>query len=348
MGYQRMQSRDRVLAAIQRKKTDRAATDFRAEFVTLEKIRRETGLSADAFMDAIDADIRHIDATPPPEKDMGGFFQNYWGERYVYHDSEYGPVRDDMEGALAAAQTLDDLKNFPWISNDDMDHSEIPALCDRYAGRAIMYGSGDIWQRPGLVRGMGQFLMDMYEHPDYCHFLSKTFTDFYIEDYRRAFEASGRRIDIFLIYSDLGTQRAPLISLDMLREFVNPYLKQIANAIHDMGAAFFFHSCGMIEPFIPDFIECGVDILDPMQPCDEKMTPEYLKAHFGDKLCFHGGIDIQGVLINGTPDEVKQTVARYRKAFDDTGYICCPTHLFQSDTPVANIRALYEAANAPL
>lgn len=342
-----MDSRERVLRTLAGEETDRIPSNFRAELVTHEKLFRSTGLRMDDFLDQMDVDIRHIDAKPPAEKNMGAFYQNHWGERYVYFDSEFGPVRDDIEGALSKAETLEDLEAFPWISNDDYDYSDLSAQCDRYEGRAILYGSGDIWQRPGLVRGMGNFLMDMYDHPEFCHYLSKRYTDFYVEDYRRAFEKSGKRIDIFLIYSDLGSQRAPLISKAMLDEFVLPYLRKIAAAIHEMGAKFFFHSCGMIEPFIPQLIQCGVDILDPLQPCAEQMQPEALQAAYGGKVCFHGGIDIQSVIVRGTPEDVRKTVARYRKAFAARRYICCPSHLFQVDTPIENMRALYEEINHP-
>ena len=342
-----MDSRERVLRTLCGEETDRIPSNFRAETVTQEKLFRATGMRLDALCDRLDVDIRHIDAVPPPEKNLGAFYQNHWGERYVYFETEYGPVRDDMEGALRTAESMEDLEAFDWISNDDYDYSNISEQCDRYAGRAILYGSGDVWQRPGLVRGMGNFLVDMYENPEFCHYLSKRYADFYVEDYRRAFEKSGRRIDIFLIYSDLGTQRAPLISGEMLDEFVVPYLRRIADAVHEMGAKFFFHSCGMIEPFIPQLIRAGVDILDPLQPCAEEMQPEALQARYGGQICFHGGIDIQSVVIHGTPEDVRREVARYREAFGGRGYICCPSHLFQVDTPVENLLALYEEVNHP-
>lgn len=342
-----MDSRERVLLTLNGEATDRIPSNFRAEDVTLEKLFRASGMRKDALCDAMDVDIRHIDAIPPAEKKMGSFYQNYWGERYVYYDTEYGRVRDDIAGALHDAQTMEDLEKFPWISNDDFDYSHIAEQCDRYAGRAILYGNGDVWQRPGLVRGMENFMVDMYENPEFCHFLSRKYTDFYVEDYRRAFEKSGRRIDIFLIYSDLGTQRAPLISKDMLDEFVVPYLRRIADAIHEMGAKFFFHSCGMIEPFIPQLIDAGVDILDPLQPCAEQMQPEELQKRYGGKICFHGGLDVQRVVVQGTPEEVRREVARYREAFGSRRYICCPSHLFQVDTPVENVFALYDEINHP-
>lgn len=341
-----MNSKERVLAAIKGETTDRIPSSFRAENVEIVRLQRDTGMTPDQFMDRFDVDIRNVGAKTPPAKAIGGgLYQNYWGERYALHETEYGPVRDDVEGALATAETLEDLMSFPWISNDDFDYSGLLEQCRHYSGRAIQYGSGDVWQRPGLVRGMGNFLVDMYENPEFCHYLSNRFTEFYVEDYRRAYDYSQGNIDIFAIASDLGTQRAPLISVDMFREFVAPYLKRISAAVHELGAYLFFHSCGMVEPFIPDLIACGVDILDPIQPCNGNplMAPESLAEKYAGKVCFHGGIDIQNVLINGSPDDVRAAVDRYRDAFGARGYICSPSHGLQVDIPTENVIALYEA-----
>ena len=184
-------------------------------------------------------------------------------------------------------------------------------------------------------------VVDLYENPEFCHFLSKKFTDFYVEDYRRAYKASGGKIDIFISYSDLGSQWAPLISDGMLQEFVIPYIKRLADAIHELGAYFFFHSCGMIYPFIEGLISAGVDILDPIQPVCPEMQPENLAKEFKGRICFHGGIDIQDVLVNGTPDDVKNEVQRYKRAFNGSGYICGSSHFLQPDTNVENIFAMY-------
>ena len=338
-----MNSRERVIGTIKRQAVDRTPYNFRAEDVTLEKLFRSTPYkNTDELMDALNPDIRHINAITPPEKNMGGFYQNYWGERYIYKPSEFGPVREDMDGALSKAATLKEIKDFAWPKNDDFDYSDLADLCGKHKGRAIMYGHGDVWQRPSLVRGMAAFFEDMALNPEFCHYICDVFTGFYVEDYRRAFKASGGQIDIFLIYSDLGGQQSPFISLEMMREFVLPYIRRIADAIHELGAYFFYHSCGMIHAFIPDLIEAGVDILDPIQPCTPSMQPEVLSREFGKKLCFHGGIDVQGVLVKGKPQDVRDEVARYKAAFGNTGYICSSSHLLQADTPVENIFALFD------
>jgi uroporphyrinogen decarboxylase len=196
------------------------------------------------------------------------------------------------------------------------------------------------------VRGWENWFLDMIERPEWAHYLSRRFTDFYLEDYTRAAEVSGGRIDLYLLISDLGTQRGPLISRALFREFVAPYLGEMIDRIHGLGARVLFHSCGCIAAFIPDLIALGVDILDPIQPAGPEMAPERLKREFGDRLCFHGGIDMQGVLPHGSPDDVRNEVRRYCGIMGEGGgYILAPAHLFQPDVPPENIVAFYEAAD---
>jgi len=338
-----MNSRERVLATAKCLATDRVPTDFQAEAPTLEAIYRYVGhRDIDTLLDRFDVDIRHIDATWPEEQHFDGYYQNSWGERFAVKQTEFGPVSEHLLGPLAEAQTLDDIKNFSWPTVDMLDYSAIPTLCDKYEGRAIGYGFADFWIRPSMVRGMENFLADLGTHPEFCHYLADLFTAFYIEDYRLAFKASGGRIDIFQVYTDLGTQSGPLISKKMFREFVKPYIKRFADAVHEMGAYLFFHSCGQIRSFIGELIDAGVDIVNPIQPCAPEMAPEELHKEFGNRVCFHGGISVQGVLSHGTPEDVRREVERYGQAFEQRGYIVSASHFYQLDNKIENIFAVYQ------
>jgi uroporphyrinogen decarboxylase len=129
----------------------------------------------------------------------------------------------------------------------------------------------------------------------------------------------------------------------MFRSFVAPYLKEMAECIHSLGGKVVYHSCGAIRPFIPDLIGLGIDVLDPIQPVNPAMAPEPLKADFGDRLTFHGGIDMQHLLPHGSPDEVRAEVRRYCETLGrDGGYILGPAHLFQPDVPPENVLAVYD------
>jgi uroporphyrinogen decarboxylase len=181
------------------------------------------------------------------------------------------------------------------------------------------------------------------DRPEWLHFLCRKFADFYCEDYARAAEATGGRIDLYLLLTDLGGQNGPLISLATFREFIAPYLKQMFDCIHRLGAKVLFHSCGQIRAFIPELIALGVDILNPIQPIGPTMAPESLKAEFGGQLCFHGGIDTQGLLPNGTPEAIRKEVRRYCETLGrGGGYIVAPAHNFHPDVPPENIQAVYQ------
>ena len=340
----KMTSRERVQAALRHEQPDRTPRDFWAEPPAMKRLFAHVGHSdKDKLLDTLGVDVRHLEAPAPPEREAGGgLFQNFWGERYVYNQTPWGPMREDAKGALSDVASFSELETFPWPKPDCLDRSQLKTQCARYENHALLYGFADIWQRAALVRGWEDMFMDMAERPDWVHFLSRKFTDFYLEDYTRAAELTKGRIDLYLVISDLGTQRGPLISTGMFREFIAPYVKEMTGLIHRLGGKALYHSCGTIRPFIPELIECGVDVLDPIQPTGPEMQPESLKREFGDRLSFHGGIDMQNLLPKAKPAEVEAEVRRYCEVLGKGGgYILGPAHLFQPDVPPENILAVY-------
>src|ERR1017187_5341808 len=159
-------------------------------------------------------------------------------------------MREDIPGALAAAESLANLEAFPWPTPDNRDYSELSRQARQYEEFALVYGFADVWQRPALVRGWEEMFLDMATHPEWVHYLCRKFTDYYLEDYTRAAEATGGRIDLYLLISDLGSQPGPLFPRPMSRPFVPPYLGEMARHIHQLGARVLYHSCGAIGPFI--------------------------------------------------------------------------------------------------
>ena len=341
-----MTPRERVLTALEHRQPDRTPCDFWAEDCTWKRLFAHVGHEdKDRLLDELGVDVRHLEIPGVPERALGGgVFQNFWGERYIYRQTPWGPMREDVRGALADAGALADLERFDWPTPDQFDYSSLPGQCRRWEQHALLYGFADVWQRPGLVRGWEGMFLDMVERPEWVHFLCRKFTDFYREEYTRAAEATRGRIDLYLLISDLGSQTGPLVSLPMFRRLVAPYLKEMIDCIHGLGAKVLYHSCGQIRPFIPELIALGVDALDPIQPVGLEMAPERLKADFGDRLTFHGGIDMQRLLPHGSPAEVRAEVRRYCETLGrGGGYILGPAHLFQPDVPPENVLAVYEA-----
>jgi uroporphyrinogen decarboxylase len=342
----RLSSRERVLAALLHEMPDRTPCDFWAEPTTMNRLFAHLGHSdRDRLLDHLGVDVRHLEAAAPPEQlVVPGIYQNYWGERFVWQHTPWGPMRQDVQGALADATSVAELEAFPWPNPGCIDRSTLLEQARRYENYALLYGFADVWQRPALVRGWGKFFIDMAERPQWAHFLCRKFTDFYLEDYTRAAEITGGRIDLYLLISDLGSQRGPLISIPMFHQFVAPYLKEMIDRIHHLGGRVLYHSCGAIRPFIHELIGLGIDVLDPIQPAGLGMQPESLKAEFGDRLCFHGGIDMQHILPTATPDQVRAEAQRYCEVLGSNGgYILAPAHLFQPDVPPENVLAMYHA-----
>jgi uroporphyrinogen decarboxylase len=339
-----MTSRERVLTALGHQAPDRVPRDFWAEEPAWRRLLAHVGYEdRERLLRQLGIDLRHLDAQGQLEQAIGdGVFQNLWGERYIYQETAWGPMREDIPGALASAGSLSDLEAFAWPTPDDRDYSALPQLARQHEESALVYGFADVWQRPALVRGWEGMFVDMATHPERVHFLCRKFTDYYREDYTRAAEATDGRIDLYLLISDVGSQHGPLMSLAMFRQFVAPYVREMARHIHRLGGRVLFHSCGAVGPFIPDLIELGVDVLDPIQPVSPDMSPEHLKAEYGGRLSFHGGIDIQKLLPFGTPAQVQEEARRYCEVLGSGGgYILGPAHFFQPDVPPENVMAVY-------
>ena len=157
----------------------------------------------------------------------------------------------------------------------------------------------------------------------------------------------GRRIFAIFFGQDFGTQRGELIAPEMFRKLIAPYYKKIFSWIHENTCwKVFFHCCGSIYKLIPILIDCGVDILNPVQCEATGMDPSRLKKEFGDKLVFWGGgIDTQTILAKGTVDEVRQQVKERIKILSpEGGFVFNPVHNIQHGVPSENILACYDAA----
>lgn len=339
-------SRERVLSAINHQPVDRPPLDFWAEAEVWERLLREFGLPGKrALLERFQVDLRwadHIYTGPDFSDPQGRYEENMWGERFC---AVGGNPRVACGGSLDRAQTFEDIQANHWPSNDWVRHDHLREQTRRDQDYAILYGYADIWQRAAMVRGLDNMFFDMMERPDWVHYMTGKLTDFYREDWTRAMEASEGRIDIFFLISDLGTQRGPMMSLGMFRQFVKPRIVQMAELAHSFGAKLLFHSCGSIRRFIDDLIDAGVDILNPIQTACAGMNPAGLKADFGSRLCFHGGVDLQTVLTQGTPDDVRRSVRELIQAMNGNGgFILASSHTLLPEVPTENIVAMYEKA----
>src|SRR4030042_733255 len=167
-----------------------------------------------------------------------------------------------------------------------------------------------------------------------------------LESYAKIYNAIGNKIDVAIVSgTDFGTQKGQFCSVETFRDLYKPYLKRVNDWIHTHTQwKTFIHSCGSIYPFIPDFIDAGFDILNPVQVSALNMEPERLKKEFGKGITFWGGaVDPQKTLPFGTPKEVKEAVRRNIETFfKDGGFVFANVHILQANVPIENIVAMIE------
>lgn len=342
-----MTPRERVMAAVSLKRPDRTPADYKAEPEVNDMMTQRLGVSGyDELLERLEIDVRRIEPryVGPPTKDLGdGAFEDYWGIRSRRLKASHGTYDQHLPSAIWDVTTVGELQRHSWPSPDIFDYSVMQAQCEKYPEHAILFEGSDLFTRPCILRGMENLMFDMLERPEVAHFIFEKFTAFYCEDLTRALEATGGGFQFYCEWSDYGTQQGLLISIPMWREFCAPYLKRLIDVCHSGGVKFMMHSCGAIRQLIPDILELGVDILDPIQVAAQGMAPAGLQKDFGEKLCFHGGVCTQTTLPFGWPEDVRRAVVDCVTTLGARGgYILAPSHNIQSDTPADNIMAMYD------
>lgn len=248
---------------------------------------------------------------------------------------------------LSSAQAIEDLDSYRWPTSDWFNYSEMrtSAKIGR-ENQVVMSGYMAIFYQHNKMRGLKASLLDPILHPEFTHYLLHRISDFLYDHHLRMFEACDGLIDVTQVTDDFGTQVGPMISLKVFREFYRPHMQKFIDLAHSFGIKVFHHDDGACRTFIPDLIEMGIDILNPLQWTCPGMELEGLKVDFGKYLCFHGGVDNQRVLAFGTPEEVRAEVRHCIDALtcDQTGYILAPCHNIQVLTPVESIIAMYDEA----
>lgn len=246
------------------------------------------------------------------------------------------------------------LDDWEWPSLEWFDFSGLKDQVRRYNDYAIMtwpnYCSPGILQTPiqSLVGEERSFILPLLD-AEFFAALAERILAFNVPFIDRMFEAAkqaeGRGIDFFRIGDDFGSQRALVMSPEMWRNFIQQPLKAMADTAKRHGAFYYQHSCGAVRDLIPDFIDTGVDVLDPIQVTAAGMVPAELKKEFGDRLCFSGGVDEVHLLTKGSPGDVRNSVFELLDDMARTGgFFIGPTHNFQVDVPTDSIVGLYEAA----
>jgi len=207
---------------------------------------------------------------------------------------------------------------------------------------------GGVFQTSLELRGYEQFYVDLAMDPPLAHAVLRKVTDTYKEMYTHYLKEVGKFIQIIYITDDFGSQDSLLMSPDMWSEFLKPYERDLIAHIKSLAphVKVMFHTDGSVLPIIDGLIEMGVDILNPVQTSVRELSDtRRLNEQYGNRICFHGAIDVQKTLNQSTPEQVRREVRRrILDLGNGGGYIVATCHNLGHDIPPENVRALYEAA----
>jgi uroporphyrinogen decarboxylase len=288
------------------------------------------------------------------EKDGGAYwvYDDEWGITHhrpkpdgLYHTIVKVPLDDP---ALSAQ----DIERHPWPDMADPQRIEgLRELAEGYRseGCAVVIKSpcAGIFEMAQRIVGMENCLIMMAADERLAGTLFDKLLELKLAFWEMALPRLGGIVDVVAEFDDYGTQTSQLISPRMFREQLKPRLQTLFERIEQLAphAKRFFHSCGNVRPLLPDFIEIGVEILNPVHVRATGMEPVALKRDFGDALVFWGGgVDTQGVLPNGTAQEVRDDVRRNVEALaPGGGFVFSTVHNIQPDVPPQNIVAMWEA-----
>ena len=346
MPQDKLTPRERWLAVLNHEVPDRVPLDYWATEEATRKLLDHLGLKTlDEAKERLHIDpLCHVWAyyagpKPPEGEDLYGCrFRQIAYEGGVYTECTHNP--------LAKYKSVEEIEaDYAWPSPDHWRYDHIPDLVRGKDHLPIQGGGSEPFLLYKKLRGMEQAYMDLALNPEIVHYCLDNLFGLCYESTRRIYEQIPGKVMISYVAEDMGSQESLLISPAKIREFLLPRMKRMMDLAHEAGAYVFHHSDGAVRPIIPDMIEAGIDVLNPIQWRCPGMEREGLKRDFGRSVAFHGGVDNQQTLPFGTVKDVK------REVLDDIrilgkggGYILAPCHNIQAVSPPENIVAMYDTA----
>ena len=284
---------------------------------------------------------------PPLAHFDDGSYSNFWGVRMKDVSYGKGIYSEAIGFPLVDAATVADIEAYEWPSVDLYDYAGMPEKLETMRDYAITLGYHSIGWFSWEMRGMARFLEDLIAEPGIAHAIVDRVADFGYEYFARVIasckEYVGENAILIQIADDFATQDGLLISPRLYREYFKKPYRKIIDLAHAAGLRVEFHMCGAAVGLLPELIETGIDILNPIQTSDKGMDPKRLKDEFGMDVAFSGGIDVQQLLPFASVQEVRDEVRYVLDTMGDGGYIFEPSHAIQIGTPPENIEAMYQA-----
>jgi uroporphyrinogen decarboxylase len=350
-----MTPRERIYATLNRLPADRLPVDLWCTPEVLDTLRTYTAQEDEfAVYRALGIDKivwifpgyagRYFDPNDSGEITM-------WGVPTRMVKAGLATYQEYIRPPLAACDHPSQLAAYPsWPDPDLFDYAGAKALADR--ARSWDFATIGPWishfEIYCQMRGLENALMDTLAEPDFLDAALDRIDAIQTVMLERLLSELGDRLDIIFISDDMGMQENMLISLQSWETHFKPRLKKWCDLIHRYGKKVLYHTDGSVFPLIPGLIDCGIDILNPVQHVCPGMDMARLKQLFGNDLIFHGGVENQSVLPRGTAQDVVAETKSCLETLggDGKGYICCSCHNAQAGTPVENILAMIETVKA--
>jgi uroporphyrinogen decarboxylase len=370
-----MTSRQRVITALDHREPDRVPFDCTFGNIAYARLEKYLGYKSQVevhpsgpslnvrppveFLQLLQIDLYYIGLGLPksvPSFEFGmETYTDEWGVLHRKIENPLGCHYESVSHPLASAR-IEDLDDFPWPDPND------PALVNGLEEKAHnLYANTDLalvgkfsnslFEQAFILRGLEQLFLDFSLNPEFVCALMDKLTEIAIQLVRVGLSACGKYLQILrLAGDDMGHQRGTLLSPTKFRQIVKPRfarLYQEAKRLfqqYNPKGKLMAHSDGDVYPLLPDYIEMGLDIFNPVQPYVAEMEHTRLKREYGNRLCFHGGMDIQNILPYGDPDIVRAEAIKVMQALGrGGGFILAPTHYLLADVPPENVIALRDA-----
>jgi uroporphyrinogen decarboxylase len=346
-----MTPRERWEALLSGRRPDRVPCDYTATAEVTQRLLTELHCASERQLwERLGVD-KCIQLSPKHRyaKEDTWHMQSLWsvwhiGVRTVDYGEGLGVYEESISYPLERAESAADVERFDWPDPGDWDCSQMRATCEEWRGYPIGGGCYEPFYLYCHLRGREQAMADLVLNPAIAEAALERIFHIHYAVIRRALEECRGLIDLVYIAEDLGSQDSLLMSPQCFRKFLKPHMVKMIELVHSFGAKAFHHDDGAIRPMLPELIEMGIDILNPVQWRCRGMEREGLARDFGAAVVFHGAVDNQWTLPFGTPAEIRQQVAENIGILaKGRGYIVAPCHNLQPNTSTEKILALYDA-----
>ena len=251
----------------------------------------------------------------------------------------------NQPGVFADCTSVAEVEAFPW---PDVEYLNFADTIQKLREASAYFRFSGMWtcffHIVADFFGMDNYFVKMYTDPAVVEAVTNHVVDFYLQANELFFQEAAQNFEVYFFGNDFGTQLDLLISPEMFRRFILPYMRKCIEQAKSYGLKVMLHSCGSIYRVIPDLLDAGVDALHPLQARAKGMDAETLARNYRGKLVFVGGVDTQHLLVHGSPQEVRDEVRRLRDLWGGK-FIVSPSHeAILPNVPAENVIAMAAAA----